>query len=60
MSDNRLHDGFIQEMRRFLPLKIVMETIEQPDFWSILTDNICSECLSIINRLTPQNQVVLK
>jgi len=51
MSDNRLHDGFIQEMRRFLPLKIVMETIEQPDFWAILTDNICSECLSIINRL---------
>jgi len=51
MSDNRLHDGFIQEMRRFLPSKIVMETIEQPDFWSILTDNISSECLSINNRL---------
>lgn len=42
--DPVFHHDFIQEMRRFLPAHIVVETIENKAFWSYLTSVIRAEC----------------
>ena len=42
--DMQMHQDFIFEMRRFLPLNVVESTVENPDFWSVLTDNIQRGC----------------
>ena len=39
-----LHQNFIREMKRFLPVHIVVETIENEDFWGYLTSLVCAEC----------------
>ncbi len=39
-QNKQMHHDFIFEMRRFLPTDLVNSTIENPDFWTILTDNI--------------------
>lgn len=38
------YEGFRQEMRRFLPAKLVMETVEQPAFWTYLTGLVDEQC----------------
>lgn len=43
---------FIQEMRRFLPPGVVAETVENPDYWSYLTDLVLAECTLTIQTLT--------
>lgn len=43
-SDHAVKVDFVQEMRRFLPVNIVTETVEHDSFWEFLTDTIFSEC----------------
>lgn len=43
-DDPSLHQGFSNEMRRFLPPRIISETVEQSGFWQWLTDTIDAEC----------------
>lgn len=43
-GDPQLRDDFIQEMRRFLPAKAVTETVENPDYWKVLTQVIHEQC----------------
>ncbi len=49
--DAALRDDFIQEMRRFLPARIVAETIENEAFWAYLTSVICGECEQVAQSL---------
>jgi len=35
---------FVQEMRRFLPALVVVETVDKDDFWAYLTSVVCAEC----------------
>ena len=49
VEDPSLRDSFIYEMKRFLPPKIVKDTVENKDFWIYLSDLIRDEC-SFINR----------
>jgi predicted nucleotidyltransferase component of viral defense system len=51
-SDPAVKVDFAQEMRRFLPVKIVTETVEHDSFWEFLADTICSECERIKNILS--------
>lgn len=49
--DRALRLDFIQEMRRFLPARIVAETIEDEGFWPYLTSVIGSECEQVAQSL---------
>jgi hypothetical protein len=49
--DAVLRTDFIQEMRRFLPARIVAETIENKEFWSYLTSVVCAECEQVAHSL---------
>jgi predicted nucleotidyltransferase component of viral defense system len=42
--DAGLRHDFMKEMRRFLPARLVAETIENEEFWSYLTSIVCAEC----------------
>jgi hypothetical protein len=44
--------AFVQEMRRFLPVKNVTETVEHNSFWEFLADTISTECERIRNVLS--------
>lgn len=50
-NDPESHSQFLQEMRRFLPPKIVIETISQPDFWSYVAELISVEMQAIEDSL---------
>ncbi len=43
-QDEQLMQNFIFEIRRFLPITLVESTIENPDFWTVLVDNIQQGC----------------
>ncbi|MCK5914231.1 MAG: nucleotidyl transferase AbiEii/AbiGii toxin family protein, partial [Desulfuromusa sp.] len=47
-QDRQMHQDFIFEMRRFLPSNLVTSTIENPDFWIVLTDSIQRGCAEIV------------
>lgn len=49
--DSALRTDFIQEMRRFLPARIVAETIENEEFWPYLTSVIGAECEQVAQSL---------
>ena len=51
-SDHAVQVAFVQEMRRFLPVKIVTETVELDSFWEFLADTISAECERIKNVLS--------
>jgi len=38
-------------MRRFLPVRIVVETIENEAFWDYLTGLVCAECEQVAQSL---------
>lgn len=40
----KLHDDFCQEMRRFLPVALLSETVEQAAFWTYLTHLVTDLC----------------
>ena len=44
---------FVREMKRFLPPRIVTETIEQAPFWDYLVQLIAAECAAVANALEP-------
>jgi len=50
--DDVLRVAFEQEMRRFLPSKIVVETVENTTFWIYLTNIVTAECDLVIGSLT--------
>ena len=39
-QNEQMRQDFIFEMRRFLPINLVDSSIENPDFWTVLTDKI--------------------
>lgn len=49
--DPSLRHDFIQEMRRFLPVRIAEETIEKEAFWIYLTNVISAECEKVTQSL---------
>lgn len=49
--DPLLRHDFIQEMRRFLPVRIVEQTIEKEAFWTYLIDVISAECEKVTQSL---------
>ena len=49
--DPVLKQDFIREMRRFLPVRIVVETIENETFWDYLTGLVCAECEQVAQSL---------
>ncbi len=51
LNNDQLQRDFITEMRRFLPVKAVRETVENPAFWSYLKELVASECDGVIQFL---------
>jgi len=47
-NDRRLRADFIQEIKRFLPPRVVAETIENEAFWEYLVNLITIECDAVI------------
>jgi predicted nucleotidyltransferase component of viral defense system len=45
-------DDFVTEMRRFLPVQVVTETVENPDFWRYLADLVGTEADRVIGFLS--------
>ncbi|MBW6512157.1 MAG: nucleotidyl transferase AbiEii/AbiGii toxin family protein [Desulfuromonadaceae bacterium] len=50
--DPEFQRDFSQEMKRFLPVHIVVETIENEAFWPYLVGVICAECNQVNRSLT--------
>jgi len=50
--DPAVHKDFIHEMKRFLPLATVQNTVEQVNFWEYLVTVIQSECDQVMRFLT--------
>ncbi len=46
-----LREDFMAEMRRFLPPRLVTQTVNQPDFWSYLTELVRAECEAVLRSL---------
>lgn len=44
LSEPQLQVGFRQEMRRFLPAAVVVETLEHEDFWQYLSAVVAEQC----------------
>lgn len=51
-EDKRLHSAFVHEMTRFLPARVVAETIEKEPFWAYLSELVADECTRVVNFLT--------
>lgn len=51
LSDPGLRTDFIREMKRFLPPRIITETIEQKPFWDYLTRLVAAECQAVTQAL---------
>ncbi len=47
-NDPTIRQGFIHEMRRFLPPHIVSGTVEKEDFWIYLTNLLQAECIATV------------
>lgn len=43
-ADSAVRTDFIREMKRFLPPRIITETIEQAPFWDYLSQLVVAEC----------------
>jgi hypothetical protein len=51
-NDDSVRIAFQQEMKRFLPSNIIMETIENKAFWVYMTNLVASECDQIVGLLS--------
>lgn len=49
VADSQIRQGFIHEMRRFLPPKVVTDTIEKDDFWMYLVGLVKKEATQILS-----------
>lgn len=47
-DDSEIHQSFINEMKRFLPPKVVAETVSKGEFWMYLVGLIKEEAASIL------------
>lgn len=47
-----MRDGFVQEMRRFLPPQVISSTVVKEEFWVYLTNLVDTECSQVIESLT--------
>ena len=52
LNDISARKDFEDEMRRFLPVHIVEETIENMNFWAYLKDSVITSCNQVIGTLT--------
>ncbi|MBC7962823.1 MAG: nucleotidyl transferase AbiEii/AbiGii toxin family protein [Steroidobacteraceae bacterium] len=50
-NDPDVRSAFIKEMKRFLPVQIVAQTVENEDFWEYLADLVETECDKVIYSL---------
>ncbi len=50
-TEPEVRDAFVREMRRFLPSKMVTETVNNEGFWAYLTDLAGSECDRVLASL---------
>lgn len=57
LTQAALRDAFSQEMRRFLPAHLVMETVEQAAFWQYLTTLVAQQCQSARDFLSKSSPV---
>lgn len=48
VADSQIRQNFIHEMRRFLPPKVVIDTIEKDDFWIYLVGLVKNEASQIL------------
>ena len=55
---SEIRSSFVEEMRRFLPAKVVSSTVEKEEFWVYLTDLICAECKRVIEVLSKANDAI--
>lgn len=46
-TDSSLRTDFVAEMRRFLPPRVIADTLEQAPFWDYLSQLITSECVAV-------------
>lgn len=57
-GEPEIRDGFIQEMRRFLPPQVISRTVEKEEFWIYLINLVRTESGRILHALTstqPEN-----
>ncbi len=57
LGEQQLYDDFRMEMRRFLPVAVIAETVEQPAFWEYLTSLIDEQCKRIAGFITGSSPV---
>ncbi len=50
-GDPGLRTDFIREMQRFLPPRVIADTIEQPAFWDYLIQLLAAECEAVMTAL---------
>jgi len=50
-SDPKLREAFIREMQRFLPVNTVRETVENPDYWTVLIQTVREQCRLALRHL---------
>lgn len=50
--DDDVRIAFVQEMKRFLPVTIVAETVENKSFWAYLTNLVTEECDLVVGLLS--------
>lgn len=55
-QDPAVHQDFINEIRRFLPAKIVAETVLNVNFWAFLCDLVRTECQNVAQTLQRDSQ----
>lgn len=51
-NDPHVHSAFIHEMKRFLPSRIVAQTVENDAFWGYLAGVVEMECDKVMHALT--------
>jgi len=49
--DPKLREAFIREMQRFLPVNTVRETVENPDYWTVLIQTVREQCRLALRHL---------
>jgi len=50
-EDPKMHTAFVAEIRRFLPVRVVADTVEKPEFWTYLTELVARESDRVLNYL---------
>jgi predicted nucleotidyltransferase component of viral defense system len=51
-NDPESREDFLREMRRFLPVATIRETLERPDYWTYLVSTVERQCQAAIRKAT--------